>query len=155
MVKFLPLYHKLKIPIQTDGDLCVTVHWAKPLIANASEIALHCRRQTVFIKAANGLCWLKLCDSLHVLCKTQLNIQNRLKGRIQYLPDQDDLICIQMPLPYLNFCQGTSCNIAVVKLQLCSSCLLRHLGRFSDLANIITDSFFDCLVHTYHPLHRN
>ena len=58
-----------------------------------------------------------------------------------------------MPLPYLNFCERTSCYIASLYLQFSRQLFLRQPGFFSQNANIIPYCLFRCFIHTVPPLH--
>ena len=48
--------------------------------------------------------------------QSRTGIKNILISNIQYFFNQNNLIRVKMPLPYFDFGNGASCNIAAVEL---------------------------------------
>ena len=84
----------------------------------------------------------------------QLHFKNCFVAGVQNLSDQDDLVGIQMALPYLNFGYSASGDIAAGKLELCGKHILGHMLRLPESAYIISDFLFDIFVHGNHLVHR-
>ena len=58
-----------------------------------------------------------------------------------------------MALANLDFCNGTSGNVAAIQLKLCRQHVLCHPFGFPNFANVASDLFFNYSIHTHQPLH--
>ena len=80
--------------------------------------------------------------------------ENIVVADFEYAFQQYHLVRVEVTLSDLYLCDRTACDVAAVDLQPGSELFLRDSGFFSEQSDIVSDCFFNVLVHNAQNLRK-